>query len=121
MPFTPNFVDLARNVAIVEGFGPVELGAALAGCTSLSDAVCDPCGNYTYWPITYYKYKGTGSVNIETTSSTAGSTNGIQCANAVPSIASAMPKPTSSAKLSSALTIQLRESMASKGEESRRD
>jgi len=30
--------------------------------TSLTDANCAPCGSYTYWPITYYKYKGAGSV-----------------------------------------------------------
>lgn len=39
MVFTPKFVDLVRNVAIVEGAGPVTLGAAVSGFTGLADAV----------------------------------------------------------------------------------
>lgn len=39
MVFTPKFVDLVRNVAVVQGIGPVTLGAAVNGYTSLADAV----------------------------------------------------------------------------------
>jgi len=39
MTFTPKFVDLVRNIAVVEGAGPVTLGPALSGFASLADAV----------------------------------------------------------------------------------
>ena len=39
MPFTPKFVDLVRNAATVTGTGPVTLGAAVNGFTSLAGAV----------------------------------------------------------------------------------
>lgn len=39
MPFTPKFVDLVRNFTTVQGTGPVVLGAAVSGYTSLADAL----------------------------------------------------------------------------------
>jgi len=39
MPFTPKFVDLVRNVISVTGTGPVTLGQAVSGYTSLAAAV----------------------------------------------------------------------------------
>ena len=39
MPFTPKFVDLVRNFTTVQGFGPVTLGAAVSGYTSLAAAL----------------------------------------------------------------------------------
>jgi hypothetical protein len=39
MPFMPKFVDLVRNAATVTGTGPVTLGAAVNGFTSLAGAV----------------------------------------------------------------------------------
>src|SRR4029450_13440476 len=39
MPFTPKFVDLVRNVTSVTGTGPVALGQAVSGYTSLAAAV----------------------------------------------------------------------------------
>lgn len=39
MVFTPKFADLVRNVAVVQGIGPVALGSAVHGYTSLADAV----------------------------------------------------------------------------------
>lgn len=38
MTFTPKFVDLVRNIAIVQGTGPVALGGPVNGYTSLADA-----------------------------------------------------------------------------------
>ena len=39
MSFTPKFVDLVRNVATVTGSGPVTVGAAVSGFSSLAGAV----------------------------------------------------------------------------------
>ena len=39
MTFTPKFVDLVRNIASVIGSGPVTLGQAVSGFSSLADAV----------------------------------------------------------------------------------
>ncbi|MFL6769847.1 MAG: hypothetical protein ACJ8FH_08790, partial [Sphingomicrobium sp.] len=39
MTFTPKFVDLVRNIASVTGSGPVTLGQAVSGFSSLADAV----------------------------------------------------------------------------------
>ena len=38
MPFTPKFVDMVRNFTTSQGSGPVVLGAAVNGYTSLADA-----------------------------------------------------------------------------------
>lgn len=38
MPFTPKFVDLVRNFTTVQGTGPVALGSAVSGYTSLAAA-----------------------------------------------------------------------------------
>ena len=39
MPFTPKFVDLVRNLTAITGTGPVTLGSAVNGFTSLAAAV----------------------------------------------------------------------------------
>ena len=39
MPFTPKFVDLVRNFTTVQGTGPVVLGAAVSGYTSIAQAL----------------------------------------------------------------------------------
>ncbi len=39
MPFTPKFVDLVRNFTTVQGTGPVALGSAVSGYTSLAAAL----------------------------------------------------------------------------------
>lgn len=49
MPFTPKFVDLVRNVTSVTGTGPVTLGAAVSGYTSLATAVSS--GDQFYYCI----------------------------------------------------------------------
>ncbi|MEO6580966.1 MAG: hypothetical protein ABIN83_07420, partial [Sphingomicrobium sp.] len=39
MPFTPKFVDMARNATSSTGTGAISLGVAISGFTSISDAV----------------------------------------------------------------------------------
>ena len=49
MPFTPKFADLVRNIATVSGTGPVTLGAAVNGYSSLAQAV--GAGEQFYYAI----------------------------------------------------------------------
>ena len=49
MPFTPKFVDLVRNLTSVTGTGPVTLGQAVNGYTSLAAAVS--AGDQFYYTI----------------------------------------------------------------------
>ena len=49
MPFTPKFIDLVRSVATVTGNGPVTIGSAVSGFTSLADAV--GTGDQFYYAI----------------------------------------------------------------------
>lgn len=49
MPFTPKFVDLVRNITSVTGTGPVTLGQAVNGFTSLAAAVS--AGDQFYYCI----------------------------------------------------------------------
>ena len=49
MVFTPKFVDLVRSIATVQGTGPVAVGSAVNGYTSLADAVSE--GEQFYYCI----------------------------------------------------------------------
>lgn len=49
MPFTPKFVDMARNLTTVQSSAPVTLGSAVAGFTSIGDALS--AGDQFYYCI----------------------------------------------------------------------